>query len=168
MLVLTRVDNRLIHGQVIQTWVPQLSVRRILVVDDAASASPLTRAAMSLAVPPGIGVTIVSFAEADFRALAAAPEQTLLLVREVADALRARERGATTRALNIGNVHFAPGRVPITPSVFLRPDELASLAALAQSGVEVEFRAVPKEKAVTLAEAQAKLAATAASSPKSP
>ena len=58
MISLVRVDNRLIHGQVVEAWLPHLKVARVVVADDEAAHSPLIRAAMGLAVPAELEVHI--------------------------------------------------------------------------------------------------------------
>ena len=159
MIALVRVDNRLIHGQVVEAWLPDLKISRILVADDSAAGSALTRAAMGLAVPQAVKVEIAPLSSADFAGAAASPERVLVLLRDVAAALRARELGLPIDALNLGNIHFAPGRVQVNASVYLSPAELVALRALAASGAAVEVRAVPKEKPLGLAEVEARLAA---------
>ena len=158
MIALVRVDNRLIHGQVVEAWLPDLKIARILVADDGAAGNPLTRAAMGLAVPPPVTVDIAPLSTAEFAAAVTCPERVLVLLRDVAAALRARERGLVIATLNLGNVHFAPGRVQVSSSVFLSPGELVALRALAASGSSVEVRAVPREKMLGMAEVEAKLA----------
>jgi PTS system mannose-specific IIB component len=155
VICLVRVDNRLLHGQILETWVPRLRARRVLVADDEAARTPLARAAMTLALPPGVGAEVVPVESVDWAALAAAPEPVLVLVREVADLARAAGRGlapALAPRLNLGNVHFGPGRRPVSPSVFLRADELDALQALAAAGFEVEARAVPSDSPAGVAE----------------
>lgn len=152
MISLVRVDNRLIHGQVVEAWLPYLKVARVVVADDEAANSELIRAAMGLAVQAAIEVKILPVAEVDFAALAADPVKTLVLVRDVAQLLRARERGLGGAPVNLGNVHHRADRRAVTPSVFLSQEELSGLKLLSESGVEVEARAVPNEHAVTLAE----------------
>ena len=58
MISLVRVDNRLIHGQVVEAWLPHLKVGRVVVADDEAASSPLIRAAMGLAVSNNVSVDI--------------------------------------------------------------------------------------------------------------
>ncbi len=159
MIALVRVDSRLIHGQVVEAWLPELKVSRILVADDGAAGNALTRAAMGLAVPPPIKVEIEPVATADFAGAVASPERVLVLLRDVAAALSARERGLEMARLNLGNVHFAPGRVQVSASVYLSPSELVALRALAAAGAAVDVRAVPREKPLGMAEIEAKLAA---------
>ncbi|MGC4121056.1 MAG: PTS sugar transporter subunit IIB [Myxococcales bacterium] len=159
MIALVRVDSRLIHGQVVEAWLPELKVSRILVADDSAAGNALTRAAMGLAVPPSIKVEIVPVASADFAGAVACPERVFVLLRDVAAALSARERGLDIARLNLGNVHFAPGRVQVSASVYLSPPELVALRALCAGGAAIDVRAIPREKALGMAEIEAKLAA---------
>ncbi|MBI5548164.1 MAG: PTS sugar transporter subunit IIB [Deltaproteobacteria bacterium] len=159
MIAFVRIDSRLIHGQVVEAWLPGLHVSRVLVADDAAAASALTRAAIGLAVPASAKVEVVAVAAADFAAAVASPERFLVLVRDVAAATRARERGLTFSSLNLGNVHYQPGRAQISPSVFLSGEEVEALRAFARAGVTVDLRAVPKDKPLALPEIEARLAA---------
>ena len=156
MISLVRVDNRLIHGQVVEAWLPQLKVARVAVADDEAAGSPLIRAAMALAVQSAIEVRIEPLGQLDFEALSRDSVKTLLLLREIAGVEQARARGLTLQHLNLGNVHFSSGRRQISSSVFLSPEEMASLRALSAAGVRVEARAVPAERPLELAELTAR------------
>ena len=149
MIALVRVDNRLLHGQILETWVPRLGVREVVVADDEAAGSPLARAAMTLCVPPDLPVRIEALGRVAWGALADARAQVLVLVRDVAGLSAACADGGLTPALaprlNVGNVHFGPGRRPITPSVFLTEAEVRALRALADAGFQIEARAIPSE-----------------------
>jgi len=162
VIALVRVDNRLVHGQVLVTWVPYLDARRLVVADDDVARSSLARAAMTLALPPGLEAVIEPLDRVDFRALSAASPAALVLVRDVAELERARAAGLTpelVRTLNLGNVHYTPGRRQITPSVFLSAEELAALESLAAAGFTVEARALPQDAAVALSEIERRFAA---------
>ena len=155
MIALVRVDNRLLHGQVLEAWLPRLSARSVLVADDEAACSPLARAAMTLALPDELPAAVLAVAEVRWEDLAASPERVLVLVREVADLERAAAAGLTperARTLNVGNVHYAAGRRPITPSVYLSGGEVEVLSRLAARGFAVEVRAVPGEPPLGLDE----------------
>ncbi|HEX8908675.1 MAG TPA: PTS sugar transporter subunit IIB [Anaeromyxobacteraceae bacterium] len=151
MITLLRVDNRLLHGQILEAWAPRLRARRVVVADDDAASSPLAQAAMTLCLPPELPVEIRRLAAVDWVALAASPEPILVLVREVAALARAVEGGLTPALaprLNLGNVHYAPGRHPVTPSVYLSADEVRALRQLSERGFEIEARAVPSDPPV--------------------
>jgi len=148
VILLVRIDNRLLHGQILETWAPRLHIRQVVVADDEAAASPLARCAMTLCLPPELLAEVRPVGEVDFAALAASPIPTLLLLRDVSALMRAVERGLTpdlARRINLGNVHYAPGRRPVTPSVYLDGDEVQKLQELAALGFEVEARAVPTD-----------------------
>jgi PTS system mannose-specific IIB component len=145
----------LLHGQVLETWIPRLGVRGVVVADDDAAGSPLARAAMTLCVPADLPVRIVPLAELDAAGLAALSDPVLVLVRDVAGLASAAAHGLTpARAprLNLGNVHYSAGRKPVTPSVFLTAEELAQLQALAAAGFDLEARAIPSDAPVGLPE----------------
>jgi PTS system mannose-specific IIB component len=152
VISLVRVDNRLIHGQVVEAWLPHLKVQRVVVADDEAASSPLIRAAMALAVQSAIEVQILPLSQVDFAALSKDGVRTLVLLRDVASVPFAHAHGLMLEQLNLGNVHFGTGRRQVSPSVFLAEAELQALKALADKGVRVEARAVPAEKALELTE----------------
>lgn len=162
MIVLVRVDNRLLHGQILEAWIPCLRVQKVVVADDEAAASSLARAAMTLCLPPGLPVEITRVADLDVAGLAADRCRSLVLVRDVSDLARVHAAGlvpALAPSVNLGNVHFAPGRHPVTPSVFLAEPELAVLRALAAEGFGVEARAIPAEPPAGMAEIERRYAA---------
>jgi PTS system mannose-specific IIB component len=162
VIALVRVDNRLLHGQILEAWVPRLSAREVVVADDDAAASPLARAAMTLCVPPDLPARIEPIARVDWGALASAPYPVLVLVRDVEGVARAEAAGLTPALaprVNLGNVHFVPGRRPVTPSVFLSSEEVDRLRALARAGFEIEARAVPSDAPAGLAEIERRYAA---------
>ena len=162
MISLVRVDNRLLHGQILEAWVPRLKIDEVVVSDDEAAASPLAQAAMTLCVPPELPVRIARPAALDFGALARGASRVLVLVRDPAGLQAARAAGLTPALapkVNLGNVHFGPGRRPVTPSVFLSEPELVTLRRAAADGFDIEARAVPSESPAGMAEIERRYAA---------
>jgi PTS system mannose-specific IIB component len=152
VILLVRVDNRLIHGQVVEAWLPRLKANRMVVADDEASQSPLVRAAMALAVPPTVNVEIQALLAVPYPALLEDSARTLILIRDVEGVLSARGKGLRLSHLNLGNIHYGVGRRKVSASVFLSKQELEQLKTLAEQGVEVEARGVPTDAPVSLAE----------------
>lgn len=150
MIVWSRIDSRLIHGQVIEAWLPHLAVKRVVVADDDAAGDPLAKAAYSLAIPAEVELVLAPVKGVDFKKLAGDGVPTLVLFREVKSAVAAREWGLPDGMLNVGNVHSGPGRVSVSRSVFLDPSDSSALAALAHSGMTVRVQAVPSETALPL------------------
>jgi mannose/fructose/N-acetylgalactosamine-specific phosphotransferase system component IIB len=162
-VALVRVDNRLVHGQVLEAWLPALDAHGILVGDDEAAGNVLARSAMALAIPPGISFEVVRLqAAADLlRPGGKGPRasRTLVLLRDVRDAVALNDAGVPIPKLNVGNVHFGAGRKQVSPSVFLDAGELQALEKLERAGTEVEVRAVPTEPPASLADLKARFAA---------
>lgn len=155
MISFLRIDNRLVHGQVIEGWLPHLKVDRVVVVDGEAAKSPLARASMGLAVPQAVAFEVAGD-DATLQAVAADGVKTLVLIRDVAGAFTAFQHGIRTAQVNLGNIHFKSGRHAITPSVFLDDAELKALEELARAGVRVQAQALPSEKPVELEEIEAR------------
>ena len=163
-VALIRVDNRLVHGQVLEAWLPALDAHGVLVADDEAAGNVLARSAMSLAIPPGVSFQVLRLSAAAADLLRPGGKgvpgvRTLLLVRDVRDAIALAEQGLAIPRLNLGNVHYATGRRQVAPSVYLDAGEMQALARLASRGTEVEARAVPSEHPTPLPVLQSRFAA---------
>jgi D-glucosaminate PTS system EIIB component len=152
-IVLCRIDDRLIHGQVVLGWGRPLGVQRIILVNDEVAASTWEQDLYRMAVPAEIDLEFASTAEAsarlaDWRADAL---RTLLLTGDIPTmlALHAAD-GQALRAINLGGLHHRPGRRQRLPYVYLTDDERAELAGLEQRGAEVSAQDVPTTAAVAL------------------
>lgn len=163
-IVLARVDNRLVHGQILATWVPALDVDSILVLDDELSRNTLARSAMELAIPPDVQFDVSPVAQGT-TALAklSGHHRTIILLRDVADASRALDAGVPLTHLNLGNVHFADGRQAVSQAVHLSLDEMAVLESISGRGVAVELKTLPRDKAMPLNEMKDRVEAGSAS-----
>jgi mannose/fructose/N-acetylgalactosamine-specific phosphotransferase system component IIB len=161
-MALVRVDNRLVHGQVLEAWLPALDAQGILVADDEAAGNVLARSAMGLAIPPGITFEVLRLQVAAelLRPGGKGPRspRTLLLLRDVRDAVALHEAGVPIPLLNLGNVHFSAGRKQVAASVFLDSGELSALEKLAGQGTQIEVRAVPSEPPLRLQAIKARFA----------
>lgn len=151
MIVLSRVDSRLIHGQVIEAWLPYLNVRRVVVADDEVAVDDFAKAAMGLAVPSSVEVVTERIESLDFMALAGDAIRTMVLFRDVSSVISGREHGLPDGLLNLGNVHAGPGRISVSRSVYLSPDERELLQHLGRHGMQIVIQAVPGEKPMGLA-----------------
>jgi len=145
--VLHRIDDRLIHGQVLVAWGARLDPARIWVVDDGVAASEWERELFRDAAP-GIEVKVAGVAEA---ALAHAAESeargaAFLLVRDLATARRLVEAGAVVREWNVGGLHYAPGKERVNDYVYLDAADRADARALLLVGVGLVVQDVPASR----------------------
>jgi mannose/fructose/N-acetylgalactosamine-specific phosphotransferase system component IIB len=161
-IVHARIDNRLVHGQILSAWVPALRADALVVLDDAAFQSELVRSAMEIAIPPGVTFDVAPVAKAA-EALARLPKsaKAVVLVRDVADAARIDASKAGIERWTLGNVHHAAGRRPLSQAVFLSEGELSELERLAANGVGVELKTLPRDASVSLPDVRARFEAAA-------
>ena len=154
-VVLFRVDERLIHGQVIVGWGSQLHPDRIVVIDDDLAGSAWEQELYQVGLPPGLASDFMTVekARAALPAWQHSPERVMILTRDVANMLRVA-RGGLLRGsdVNIGGIHHAPGRRQVLPYVFLSPTEEAELRELASEGVRVSARDLPNARTVAMAQ----------------
>jgi PTS system mannose-specific IIB component/fructoselysine and glucoselysine-specific PTS system IIB component len=147
-LVLLRVDDRLIHGQVLLGWGPALEPARYVVVDDGLAADPFERVLLEAsASDTPVEVLSIELAAPRLAALAPAPEPTVVLVRALPEAARLAlalaRLGAAPVAINLGGLHYAPGKTRVHDVVYLDRGDRAALAALSALGVRVVVQDVP-------------------------
>jgi mannose/fructose/N-acetylgalactosamine-specific phosphotransferase system component IIB len=146
-LVLARIDCRLIHGQVVETWVPYMKANSLVVANDDLAGNSLLQSVMEMAVPMGIRVRFCRLDEVG-RVLAEADrggERSILLISNATDAVALLKAGAEFDLLNIGNLHFAEGKVEISPSVFFAPEDFEALRWFRSHGVSVCVKGTPFE-----------------------
>ena len=154
-IVLCRVDDRLVHGQVVIGWGRPLGLERIVLVDDEVRGSEWEQELYRMAAPPEIKVEFRNAAEA-------APllaewnhgrERVLVLVGTIATAadLLRRSPGALHK-LNLGGIHAGTGRRERLRYLYLSEEELALLQRLAREGLEVTAQDVPSSRPVPLKE----------------
>lgn len=146
-LVLTRIDNRLIHGQVLETWLPYVHADCIVVANDEIAATPLKRMMMESSVPSRVRVEIGSVAEITslFAGNTLDSCKILLLFGSTTDALRAYRAGVLFQHLNLGNLHAGEGKTRLSCTLFLDSGDLSDLEQLEQSGVVISARCIPAD-----------------------
>ena len=150
-LVLYRIDDRLIHGQVVVGWGQPLDVGFIVLVDDEVATSEWEQELYRMGVPPEMEVYFHSAADAP-AALAryrADARVGILLTGDI-PTMRRLVESAGVDAVNLGGLHFRAGRTQRLRYVFLAPDEEHQLRELASRGVRVSAQDVPGARPVPL------------------
>lgn len=149
---LVRIDDRLIHGQVMAVWMRYLgNVKHIVIVDDNTAKDPFMTQVLRAAAPAGVQVSVLSVADAistlggedaDF-------SHHLLLMRSPRTALALLEGGVHFSTLNVGGIGAGPGRKPLYRNISASPQEMEWFRAIQAKGVEISFRIVPDDKGVS-------------------
>jgi D-glucosaminate PTS system EIIB component len=149
---LHRIDDRLIHGQVVVGWGQPMGIGLIVLVDDAIATSDWEQELYGMAVPPEMELRFVSVEEAvrAYDTIAADPRRSILLTGDIATMQRLADAVPALRAVNLGGLHHRPGRIQRMRYIFLTPEEEAALEALASRHVAVSAQDVPSAHAVAL------------------
>lgn len=141
---LIRIDDRLIHGQVVVGWVKALNIERLVVVNDAIAKNGMQKTLMEMAVPTGLRVSFFAVAEGAEAFLRGEPkERSLFLFSNPADVVEFADRGATFVSVNVGGMHFCEGKNQVSRTVCVNEQDIKAFGELRKRGVELEVRAVP-------------------------
>lgn len=146
-ILLTRVDNRLIHGQVGVTWVNHLGANLILIANDEVSKDKVQQSLMEMVLPDAIQARFFSIDKTIKVIHKAADRQKIFLVcKTPQDVLRLIEGGVPISEVNIGNMHFSEGKEQVSSTVSLDDDDKKTIRNIIDLGVKVEVRRVPDER----------------------
>ena len=155
-IALVRVDNRLVHGQILEAWVPFIKAKCIMVVDNNSASDFFCETVIRMAVPSEIEVNICSVEDfaANYVYAQGEGKKTIVLFSSIADTLKAYQEGFHFEKLNIGNIHHEDYKICCAPSVFLCEPEIQDILKLLEDkGVSIELKRVPREKAVNIRDA---------------
>lgn len=143
-IVMTRIDERLIHGQG-QLWVKALGVNTVIVANDAVSTDPMQQTLMTTVIPKTVKMRFYSIEKVCEIISKANPAQTIfLVVKDTKDALRLVQGGVPVKEINIGNIHNAAGKEQVTRSIYLGEEDKNNLRELNEKfGVKFNTRTTP-------------------------
>ena len=150
MIKITRVDERLVHGQVAFAWTNSLGADCILVVNDDAAADKIRAATLKLAAPAGIKFSIKSVEDAIvlLNGDKTGKYKIFVIVGNTDDALKLEENVKEVDHINLGNMKKTEGRRAITNSLAIDDHDAENIRVMVQAGVVVECRAVPTDKEI--------------------
>ena len=145
-IVLTRIDNRLIHGQVATAWTQYSGANLLLVANDDVAGNTTRQSLMNIAAPKGVQTRFFSIQKTIDVIFKASPKQLIALIVETPqDVLRLVKGGVPIKKLNVGNMHMSEGKKQITKAVCVDEDDLNTFKELRNLGVEIEIQRVPTE-----------------------
>jgi mannose/fructose/N-acetylgalactosamine-specific phosphotransferase system component IIB len=151
-VLLVRVDDRFIHGQILESWIPHLKAQSVVVVNDALACDHFQKTIMSMAIPERIALRIVGMSEAVRLADDSELDErrTLVIVSSIKDAHRLFMDGFIYMRLNIGNNKGSDDARQISYSVWIDEEDLDMLKELMDRGVEVSLQSVPRERNIDM------------------
>ena len=152
MIDLIRIDDRLIHAQVVIGWGRVLHPDRIVIADDEVAGSDWEQSLYTAATPPEIKVSILTLEET-VRQLTGGVfdrEKLILLVGHPGKILQLMDLGLEVETVNVGGLHYGKGKEKYLDHVYLDEGEKSALRELVKRGVTLEARALPESEPVIL------------------
>lgn len=150
-ILLARIDDRFIHGQVTVGWSQKLSPDHILLSNNEIAADPWQVRVYRSAVPPGMRVSILSTSQtvavlksedgSRFR-----DERCILLVGNPADMLFVQRHGPPMAEINVGGMHYVEGKKQLLPFVYVDSRDLAVFHTLLDQGCRLVAQQLPGSK----------------------
>jgi D-glucosaminate-specific PTS system IIB component len=143
-----RVDDRLIHGQVVATWVSFTGTNAVYVVDDRTAKDSFQVQLMNAVAPRGLEVRVVDLAtaKAEFSDWVTSPKHIMILARIPQTLLAMVESGASIKSINIGGMGFASGKRSLYQNISASEEERNTLRRLSELGVEVYFQMLSTQR----------------------
>ena len=150
-ILLTRIDNRLVHGQVGVSWTATLGANLILVADDDVAKDSLQQRLMKMvADAQGVDIRFFSIEKTINVIEKASPRQKIFIIcKTPKEVRRLVDGGVPIETVNVGNMHYSEGKKQISKKVYVDDEDLEDLKYLESKGIEVFIQDVPgdiKEK----------------------
>ncbi|EKT60728.1 PTS system mannose/fructose/N-acetylgalactosamine-transporter subunit IIB [Providencia burhodogranariea] len=146
-----RIDDRLIHGQVITTWVKNFDIEQVIIVNDKVATDTVQQSVLAMAAPPDLKIVVFSvdkfievLKKTDIK------RRTMLLFTNSIDVNKLVENGLTLEKLNVGGMRMQDGRRNLSRAVAVTPEEEQAFKSLINRNVTVEIQMVPKDPIVEL------------------
>lgn len=148
-IVLARIDDRLIHGQVVTAWVKQTNANRIVIADDPLTKDTFMQRLLKAAAPPGISVDILTTADAiNLLKEPPAPGENIILLVKVPEVIEAIINGGVElNKVILGGMGAKEGRKRFNRNVSASPEEVECFKRIMGKGITIHYQLVPSDKA---------------------
>lgn len=150
-IVLVRLDDRLIHGQVTVKWARKTNPDRIIVVNDQVARDPIAKTTLPLAAPMGVKVSILRVNDAvlEYNSNKWDKEKVFIIAKNPFDVLELVKSGVRFDWLDVGQLGYKERRKRVTRTVSLSENEAKALKQVADMGVKLIYQQLPEDKAVS-------------------
>jgi PTS system mannose-specific IIB component len=149
---LVRIDDRLIHGQVVMAWSKAVAVKRIVVIDDKVAKDLIRKMLLETVAPPGVKVSVLNTLEGIeyLKSNGNANEKILLLFTNPATIVTLVENGIAITKVNIGGMSFMQGKTQLTKAVSLDEEDKNAFKALHERGIILQIQVLPNDSPVDI------------------
>ena len=153
-IVHIRIDDRLLHGQVVGFWTNTLQATRIMVPNDRIAADDMMRQVLRMAAPAGVKTSFIPVERAARQIMEGryAGQRVFMVCEGPADVLKLMDCGLPIKKINVGNIGGRDDRVAIKTSLSLSHEEAEMFREIMARGVEVTSQMVPADPVTHLAD----------------
>lgn len=143
-----RIDDRLIHGQIVQGWLKTIQIDKILVVSDEVAKDEMQMVLLSMAVPNTTKLVIKNIKDASFDISNNVYEKDnlMILFSNPQDIVKMLDNGIKFNSINIGGMHFAHGKKQLLPNLSVDKNDIEAFIKLIKLEIELETRALPQDE----------------------
>ncbi|MEQ4513396.1 MAG: PTS mannose transporter subunit IIAB [Pantoea agglomerans] len=156
---LTRIDDRLIHGQVATRWTKETNVQRIIVVSDEVANDHVRKTLLTQVAPPGVTAHVVDVDKMVrvWNNPKYGQDRVMLLFTNPTDVLRVVEQGVDIKTVNIGGMAFRQGKTQVNNAVSVDEKDIAAFRKLHERNIELEVRKVSSDQKLKMMDLIAKV-----------
>lgn len=151
-VVLARIDDRLIHGQIATGWAKETKCQRIIVCNDDVAKDNIRKTLLVQVAPPGIKASVVGIEKAIrvYKNPKYDGVRVLYLFTNPTDVLRMVEGGVDIKSVNIGGISFKEGKRQINTAISVDDKDIESFKKLHEKGIELEVRKISSDTKIDL------------------
>lgn len=151
-MVLVRIDDRLIHGQVVENWMKFLKINHVIVVNDFVASDRMQKTLFSMAVPDHAKISILTITQAKEAILNGQFEgdKAMLLLVSPQDVLNLINKGVRIKEVNVGGMHYSPDKKQILKAISVSKQDIQAFQELDKLGVHLEARMVPNDEKIDI------------------
>ena len=147
-MLLLRVDDRLIHGQVVAGWARPLGIELLMLASDTICRDEWACQAYQLAIPEGITFACMSIEQCIPRVVDQPKKRIMIIVESISDAHRLLAKQLIVKEINIGGLGYRENTREIAPYIHLSPAEIESVVQLFAMGVKVIGKQLPNSASI--------------------
>lgn len=146
-IIATRIDGRLIHGQVANLWTTKLNISRIMVIDDEIVNNDLEKTALKLATPAGVKLSILTVEKAANNILEGRynSQRLMIVAKRPSYFRRLIEAGVSLEEVNVGNMSQSSETRSVTRSINVVDQDISDFDAIQSSGTKLFEQMVPND-----------------------
>lgn len=153
-VVLVRIDDRLIHGQVVENWMKFLKIDHVVVVNNFVASDRMQKALFSMAVSDHAKISILTITQAKEAILNGQFERdrAMLLLVSPQDVLSLIDKGVRIKEVNVGGMHYSPDKKQILKAISVSKEDMQAFQELDKLGIHLEARMVPDDEKIDIME----------------